>query len=439
VSPRQWTAVALATAVASWPVWRWYAARLADGADEKLGLVAIGLAAAIAFARRDTSARPPALPWMATAVLAGAVGHAFLPPLVRAVPSLVAVALLLSARAHGRAFHAGTAALLVLGLPLEATLQFYAGYPLRVAATAIAGGMLNLAGLPVLVRGTLLGWRGEAIGVDAPCSGIHMLWVGLLVAAGVAAWRDLSPLRTALAALAATAIVVVANGARVAALFVKETGLVPLPEAAHEGIGLLIFLGAVLLLLPLLDRLGVERAPEPSVGSSPYPRAALPAYMALCAAAATLPLLLPRSVVVPDARFPGWPEQLDGAPLVPVPATADDERFARGFPGRLGRFTDGRRAVLLRWLPQPSRQLHPSLDCFTGSGYATRPAPSRVDARGGRWSCFEASRGGEQVSVCERIVDEQGHSWTDTSSWWWAAALGRAEGPYWAMTVVEPL
>jgi exosortase/archaeosortase family protein len=264
-----------------------------------------------------------------------------------------------------------------------------------------------------------------------------MLWVGLLVAAGVAAWRDLSAARTALAALLATAVVVMANGARVAALFVKETGLVPLPDAAHEGIGLLLFLAAVLVLMPLLDRLGAGPVPAAPADATPWPRFALPGYLVLCAAAAVLPLASTPGAAPRDARFPGWPEELDGAPLVPVPATADDERFARGFPGRLGRFTDGRRSVLLRWLPRPSRQLHPSADCFTGSGYATRPLPSRVDARGGRWSCFEASRGSERASVCERIVDEQGRSWTDTSSWWWAAALGRAEGPYWAVTVVE--
>jgi exosortase/archaeosortase family protein len=431
--------VSLATAAAFWPVWRWYGLRLADGSDEKWGLVAIAVAAAIALLQKRPSGMPRLMA-LASVVTAGALLYPFVPPIVRAIPALLAVALLVSAAAHGRRLHAGTAALLLLALPLEATLQFYAGYPLRLVATWIAGGLLRAVCIGVEVSGTLMLWRGDAIGVDAPCSGIHMLWVALLAAAAVAAWRGFGLWRLAASGLVAVAFVVAGNGVRVAGLFVKEARLVAWPEWTHEAFGVAVFAAVLLSLLAVLDRIGGPRARAPveTVG----PVRGLPAFVVVCALAAVVPLLLPTGLRKGPSsntqRFTGWPTELDGVPLRPVPPSATDERFTRGFPGRLARFTDGHRGVLLRWLPSPTRLLHPAADCFRGSGYATTPAPARLDGRGQRWACFDARRGVETLDVCERIFDGEGRSWTDTSSWWWAAVLGRADGPYWAVTVVEP-
>jgi exosortase/archaeosortase family protein len=436
VSTRQRAAVALATAAAFWPTWAWYATRLGDGSDEKWGLLAIAAALVLALRARPTRRLDPAPLPLSLLVFGYAAAHA-LPPIVRAVPALLALALLVSGLAHGRRLHPGTAALLLLGLPAEATLQFYLGYPLRVAATALAALPLRLLGLDVAASGTLLLWRGEGIGVDAPCSGIHMLWVGLFLAALLAAARDLGLARTAAAGLLATLVVVLANGLRVAALFVKETHLVALPEWTHEAIGLLVFGLAVAVLLRGLALLEPSVRPEPPA-EAPHGSRLMPAFGVACLLVGLLPLALrePAAAMRPD--FPGWPETLDSAALQPLPPTAADARFGRGFPGRLARFSDGRRAVLLRFLAEPSRRLHPAADCFRGDGWTTEPQPARVDGHGQRWGCFAARRGTEQAVVCERILDAEGRSWTDASSWWWAAALGRAEGPYWAVTVVEP-
>jgi hypothetical protein len=237
----------------------------------------------------------------------------------------------------------------------------------------------------------------------------------------------------------------------VAALFVKEAHLVALPEWTHEAIGLLIFgLAAMALLrgLALLEPAVRQREPAvqqeaPAVRReapvvAPRSSRLMPAFGLACLVTSLLPLALrdPVATALPD--FPGWPETLDGAALRPLPPTAADARFGRGFPGRLARFSDGRRAVLLRYLAEPSRRLHPAADCFRGDGWTAEPQPARVDGQGQRWGCFAARRGTEQAVVCERILDAEGRSWTDASSWWWAAALGRAEGPYWAVTVVEP-
>jgi hypothetical protein len=57
-----------------------------------------------------------------------------------------------------------------------------------------------------------------------------------------------------------------------------------------------------------------------------------------------------------------------------------------------------------------------------------------ADGRG--WGCFAASRGADELRVCERIEDASGRSWSDASSWYWSALSG--EGPWLAVTTVEP-
>lgn len=435
--------VAIAAAAAFWPVWVWFAARAGDGADEKYGLVAILAAAGLAFyARRPARPIDPPLVTLAFLALTYAILAFFeCPALIRAVPALAAVGCLVSAEAFGRRWHAGTAALLALGLPLEASLQFYAGYPLRSVATRMAEWLLRACTLDVRASGTLLVWKGESIGVDPPCSGVHMLWVGLFVAALVAAVRGFGAVRTIAAGSIAIALALAANGARVAALFLKEARIVHLPDWTHVAIGAAIFTAAIWALLGLLGRL--ER--WPARASSMPAREPLVADSQAIAVFAGACLLVAGFSLVPSSRadaglasaFPGWPDAFEGQPLVPEPALPEDARFTRGFPGRFARFSSGERVVLLRWLPNPTRQLHPSVDCFRGSGYRTRPVPSRIGARGERWGCFEAARAGRSFTVCERIIDSGGRSWTDPSSWWWSAALGTAQGPYWAATLVS--
>lgn len=445
--------VAAATTVAFWPVWTWYAARARDGADEKWGLLAVLCSGVVAVVARGRARPldPPLAPLAALAVLHAALALLGWPALLRAIPALAAVALLVSASAFGRRLHAGTAALLLLGLPLEATLQFYAGYPLRVLATYLSAGLLRVFGLGVHAADTLLLWKGEAVGVDPPCSGIHMLWVGLFLAAFVAAMRDFGVARTALTVVLAAAVVIPANGLRVAGLFLKEARVVALPDWTHAAFGAAVFGGVVLAILTMtawLERGRFRRyrpLPERSLRADQPPcaihrnRRSLAVYVVACLLVASVTVLPRRGPGRSfSSAFPGWPDTLDGRPLAPVPPVPGDERFTRGFPGRFARFTDGDRAVLLRWMPGPSRQLHTAADCFRGAGYTTRPQPVRIGSRGERWGCVEASRQGLSFLICERIFDQRGRSWTDPSSWWWAAALGRAAGPYWAITVVEP-
>ena len=54
-----------------------------------------------------------------------------------------------------------------------------------------------------------------------------------------------------------------------------------------------------------------------------------------------------------DAAFPGWPVHYEGRPLTPLPLTAREERFAGDFPGRIARFSEGRREIIVHWVAEP--------------------------------------------------------------------------------------
>lgn len=135
--------------------------------------------------------------------------------------------------------------------------------------------------------------------------------------------------------------------------------------------------------------------------------------------------------------FPGWPSAFEGHPLEPRSLGEREKGFLRNFPGRVGRFSNGGREIVLRWVIEPTRRLHPSADCFRGLGYQIMPADSERDASGRRWSAFYAVKGTQALHVRELIVGADGRSWSDISSWYWPAALGRAAGPWWAFTVAE--
>jgi hypothetical protein len=164
----------------------------------------------------------------------------------------------------------------------------------------------------------------------------------------------------------------------------------------------------------------------------------LSVFLIVCVTAAVVPLLDPDpSPAITDATFPGWPAELDGVPLEPRATTSSDARFLTAFPGRVGCFAAGERNVVVRWVAIPTRRLHPAVDCYRALGFATRPLPALRDHQGSRWGCMEASRGPSRARVAERIVDADGVSFSDVSSWYWAALLGRSRGPWWAYTVIE--
>jgi hypothetical protein len=156
--------------------------------------------------------------------------------------------------------------------------------------------------------------------------------------------------------------------------------------------------------------------------------------MAACVLATAVSFIAPSSAPAEPEGFPGWPSMFEGRQLMAAPLSLVEQRFAESFPGRIGRFSDGGREVILRWITVPTRKLHPAWDCFRGSGYHVKPLPLE-SADGGMWGAFTAERGTQQLLVREVITDDHGNRWTDVSGWYWAAVRGETQGPWWAITV----
>ena len=138
-----------------------------------------------------------------------------------------------------------------------------------------------------------------------------------------------------------------------------------------------------------------------------------------------------------NANLAGWQKTFEGRELRQLDLTVREKRFGEDFPGKVARFTDGQREIIIRYVTEPTRMLHPASDCFKGVGYSITPLPLRVDESGNKWGAFRAARGADNLKVYERIYDERGQSWTDVSAWYWAAVTGRTNGAWWAVTVAE--
>jgi len=137
------------------------------------------------------------------------------------------------------------------------------------------------------------------------------------------------------------------------------------------------------------------------------------------------------------ADFKSWPTTFEGQPLGELPISEDEKTFNADFPGKMARFTDGSREILLRWIKRESRKLHPAQDCFKAYGYSTEPLPVKLDSENRAWSCIKASKINTILRVCELIIDEKGNSWSEPSAWYWNALFQKTEGPWLAFIVAE--
>jgi len=252
----------LLVSAAAWPVWLWYGARALDGSDDPVEPLALITAVALFFhhGQRLESPRPWQLGGAALVMLLyGAASFASLYPMIRAGLAITALTLLLW---HTRASLA-LGMLLFLSLPVAATLQFYLGYPLRLVVAEASSLLISLSGWEIARVGTALHWAGEVILVDAPCSGLKMLWAGGFFAAALAYWRQLGAGRTLVLLLIAAGLLIIANILRATLLFFKESRIVDLPEWTHAATGLVVFAGAALALYWIGKRWSPPATPLP--------------------------------------------------------------------------------------------------------------------------------------------------------------------------------
>ncbi len=438
----------LAFALALWPHWRWAAARLADGSDDPLGLAALAvLLLAIARFAPRLRAEPAPVP-LAVAVLLtsfATVLGLFAPSLLAALTAALAFAAALAAFAPPGTPVLPLAGLAALALPVVSSLQFYAGFPLRVVTAEASRLLLGLAGFDASREGSSMLVDGRLVIVDAPCSGVQMVWMAWFCACAVACWRGL-PDRGFAKRLAFVGVIVLAGNIVRNSLLVGMEGRGTAASAwQHEAIGRVV-LGAVCAAvaalmasarLPAVRQTIAFRA-QSVVLQGPL-RVALAALLAICA---LTPLAWPRDAIAPaglPATTTEWPREWNGRPLRPLALGAVEARFASHFPGRIERLTDEQSVLIWREVRVPTRMLHPATDCYRGLGYRVVDARLERDAEARLWRCFVAERDGRRVRVCERIEDARGASFTDASAWFWAAQLGRSTGPWQAITVATPL
>jgi hypothetical protein len=140
-----------------------------------------------------------------------------------------------------------------------------------------------------------------------------------------------------------------------------------------------------------------------------------------------------------SSGFPGWPKEFDGAQLSEQPLTAREMRFWAGFPGKVARFTDGKRQIILRWAGGRSDRFHLAARCYRAMGYHITQLPAALDANGNRWCVYRADGRHTSLRVRERILDNAGNAWTDEAAYRWDAFWRRTSAPWWGITIVEPI
>ncbi len=457
--PALWLAL---IAAALWPHGMWMARRMTDGSDDPLGALALAALALLLWVQRHALRPTPQPGWFAAALLgamAATAAQGTLAPLAAALLGLLAFAAGALAFLPGSVARAPVLGLGALSLPLLASLQFYAGYPLRVLTAELSRWLLQ-SSHTVQRSGAALQVDGQLILVDAACSGVQMVWLGYFSACAMALVAGRSD-RAFLARLPLVgALVLGGNVLRNTVLVAAQAGGWPLPGWAHDGVGLVVLAAVCAAVGWCMHR--PEKIKNESCQRTPHKRWSLfqhrtglkataalllPACMLWSAAEALQParaeapplatrMELPRSWN-PDTLAVGAP----GAALRPLALGAVEQRFAQGFPGQIARLTDGRAQLVWRQLRQPTRMLHPAADCYRAAGWRIAGEQlERMNSAGAPlWRCFTATQGGQRLRVCERIEDAAGQGFTDASAWYWAALAGQSSGPWQAVTVARSM
>lgn len=468
--------VLVAACIALLPTWAWMAQRFTDGSDDPLGLLAMLAMLAVVWAHRQSLGRVRA-GWLrvgyfavaAVGLAVHALAHAYLSGLPSALVGVVVLACAALAVLPRRVAAAPMLGMAVLALPILASLQFYAGYPLRVVTAEVSRWLL-WAWFEVSRTGTSLMVDGQLIIVDAPCSGVQMVWMAYFTACAVALWRGVGSGAFVRRLPLVGCTVLLANVLRNSVLVAGQAAGSPFTGWQHSAVGLV----ALAAVCALVARYMLHAKQPSSTECSVYAKCA-------CADGLGVQMVLLWAVVcvllggwsgLASGNFLAWngmggtngnasskmmaPEQpalWQGKRLRPMALTAVEERFAQHFPGAIQRLTTGHETLTIRTVHQPTRMLHSAADCYRGLGYRIsqhglqrmQKADGERDAEGVVWQCFTASKDGEdgrdgtQLRVCERIEDAVGNGFTDTSSWYWQAVLQQSKAPWRAVTVARVL
>ena len=238
VPPLAWLGL---QASALWPHWRWATARLADGSDDPLGLAALVVLGFALWRLAPRLRSAPSRAWLVVAMagtLLATLAAMFAPPLLAACVAVLALVAGLCAFVPSGTPLLPLAGLSVLALPVVSSLQFYAGFPLRVVTAQLSTWALQLGGMAAERSGTAMLVEGRLVIVDAPCSGVQMVWMAYFCACTVAWWCGLDNRRFLKRAAFVGVIVLAGNVLRNSVLVLLEARQANVPALWHEAIGL---------------------------------------------------------------------------------------------------------------------------------------------------------------------------------------------------------
>jgi exosortase/archaeosortase family protein len=235
-------------ALALWPHGAWAARRVADGSDDPLGIAALAVLLLWLWRTRESLRATPRLAWLGAAgalTVASTAALFFIPPLAAALLATLSISAHAVAWLPDRSPRAALAGLSLLALPLIASLQFYAGYPLRVFTAQFSAWLLQAVGITAERSGAAMTVNHQLVIVDAPCSGVQMAWLAYFAACSVALFtrrRDGTFLRR----LPLVGLLVlggnVLRNTTLVALEARPDGLAPW---AHEAIGVVWLVAVV--------------------------------------------------------------------------------------------------------------------------------------------------------------------------------------------------
>ena len=414
----------LLLALAFSPVLFWYGSRLDDGTGEPLGLIALALA--LIFISQNPQPTAPRFAEISLALYA--LSLFFLPPLLRAIPSLATLAFLTGM--HRRAGYFG---LLILSLPLQASLDFFLGYPLRLITASASHFLLSMIIPGVAQIGVQLSHHDSIVSVDPPCSGIQMLWATAFLTALLAALFKLTYRRTVLLSLAALSLCLLANIFRASTLFFPESNLITLPGFAHQGIGLLFFAIAAFALIKLARGLQHQSAPQ-KFDSAPVSKR----FLALASTVSLITLVPARTTqqqLPPIAPLTHY----QGQAVEELPLSEQEIAFSKNFPGHLRLYRIGNDTLIVRHLTKATRMLHPSHHCLRADGFSLTTPGIRFDQNNRPTLSYQATRLQTSFRVTETIRNQSGSQhWAEVSAWYWHALLHPNSGPWIAETLLKP-
>ena len=124
-----------------------------------------------------------------------------------------------------------------------------------MVTSRLAASVINQCDQLVQVEGTNMLWKGEIVAVDAPCSGVRMLWSGLFFCFTLATFYNLVNFKTWLLYGSTNLLVFIGNTIRTILLFYTESGIVKAPEWVHPAIGIVCFCIVALGILAISQKL----------------------------------------------------------------------------------------------------------------------------------------------------------------------------------------